>query len=96
MSEKMTCPGCDVHLSDIRRAFLAGAPCPNCGLSAEAALQIDVIKASWADESVKQLAQEAIERADRAEAELRRLRHSVEMARLALDGGDRDDMPYLD
>lgn len=94
MSEKMTCPACTARLSDIRRAFLSGEPCPNCGLSADAALQIDSIKASMADEAVKQQAQEAIERADRAEAEVKRLERIVARMRWALS--DDEDPPFMD
>lgn len=31
MSYKLTCPGCDLYLSSIFRAYEDGRPCPNCG-----------------------------------------------------------------
>lgn len=37
MSRKITCPGCDLYLSSIFRAYADGRPCPHCGSSLQAA-----------------------------------------------------------
>lgn len=55
----MTCPGCDSHTSDIRRAFENDQPCPTCGLSA-AAYELIGVKRSQADDRVKAAADAAI------------------------------------
>lgn len=93
MSDKMTCPGCDAHTSAVYTAYGDGEPCPYCGLSHEAAYElIDIrqtVRVSRANDEVKAIAEEALKRAGRAEAENERLRRQVDAVRAALatEGG---------
>jgi hypothetical protein len=85
VSDKQTCPACEAHTSSVRGAFLRGEPCPHCGLSAGAALELETARsrgAGWA--MVRQTAQ-AVRRAEAAEAEAARLRGLIGRARQALD-----------
>lgn len=88
MSEKMTCPACTSHTSSVLSAYREGEPCPYCGLTVDATQQILTIQRSKASEDVKRMAQEAVERAARAEAEVRRLERIVERVNDALHEGD--------
>lgn len=89
MADKMTCPGCDAHLSSILRAYDDGEPCPNCGLSWAAVDELftkrRAVAVSRANEDVKQVADQALLRAGRLEAENERLRRIVDGVRAALD-----------
>ena len=49
MSDKMTCPACDSYTSSVRMAFESGNDCPHCGLSADAAIQIEQAAKRGAD-----------------------------------------------
>ena len=83
MGDKMTCPSCDSHTSGILAAYRDGQPCPVCGLSPEATAQIEAIQDSRANDAAKQIAEDAIKRADKAEREASLLRtrlHKVEDA----------------
>lgn len=71
MSNKMTCPACDSHTSSILNAFEEARPCPNCGLSAEAALEILTVRQKRADEDLKARLETAIKERDEAQRELR-------------------------
>lgn len=71
MSRKMTCPACNAHLSSVLAAFEEGRPCPNCGLSAEAALEIEGVRMRRADEDLKARLEAAIKERDAAQRELR-------------------------
>ena len=91
MSEKMTCPACNARLSSIRMAFLDGEPCPNCGLSASAALEVIAAIERGADEALTESTAKANQRADVAEAEVRRLRQKFARIKNLLDEGPDDD-----
>lgn len=85
MSEKMTCPGCSFHSSSVMAAFDDAEPCPSCGLSAAAALEIFGIRATRADVAVKAQAAEAIRRLDAAETRAAKAERLVERMREVLD-----------
>lgn len=72
MSNKMTCLGCNSHTSDALRAFENGEPCPYCGLSAEATLEIQSVRKSRADEQVKAKCEQALKDLGQARADLAR------------------------
>ncbi len=78
MSRKMTCPACNAHTSSVFAAFEEGRPCPNCGLSAEAALEIDGVRQRRADEQLKAQAETAIKERDAAQRELRLVKARLE------------------
>ena len=77
MADKMTCPACTSHTSTIREAFLNGDPCPVCGLSAAAAMEIDTVRASRADAALREKYEQAVVHADRAEAEVSKLQRRL-------------------
>lgn len=95
MADKMTCPGCDSHTSGVLTAFGQGEPCPHCGLSwavsAELANKRATVRVSRANNEVKAIAEEALQRAGRAEAEAERLRRIVDGVRAALDPTEIDE-----
>lgn len=88
VADKMTCPGCDAHLSSVQRAYDRGEPCPNCGLSFLAMDELfrkrRTVAASRANDQVKQIADEALQRAGRLEAENQRLSRIVDAVKAAL------------
>lgn len=67
----MTCPGCDSESSSVLSAFRDGDPCPFCGLSAQAAAEIDRIHQTRADEALKTQVKTAIKERDAAQREAR-------------------------
>jgi hypothetical protein len=81
MSEKRTCPACGSHGSDVLRAFAAGERCPQCGLSAAAAVEVDGIRAARADEQLKQRLATLTVKADRLERELEQARDALDAIR---------------
>src|SRR5438874_1990250 len=64
MSNKMTCPGCNAYLSSVRMAFEEGEPCPECGLSASAAIEVEAVRARRGDEKLQEQLAAALIRAD--------------------------------
>jgi DNA repair exonuclease SbcCD ATPase subunit len=78
VSNKMTCPGCNSHTSDVLRAFEDGAACPYCGLSAEATLEIQAVRKSRADEAIKVKCEQALKERDEAQRELRWAKQRLE------------------
>lgn len=78
MSRKMTCPACNAHTSSALAAFEEGRPCPNCGLSAEAALEILTVRQRQADEELKGKLEAAIKERDAAQRELRLVKARLE------------------
>lgn len=74
MSEKMTCPGCGAHTSSVLVAVEQDEPCPYCGLSSSAIAEVNAMRRRREDDALTERAAEAEIRADRAEAETRRLR----------------------
>ena len=94
MSDKMECPGCASYSSSVQSAFDRGEPCPICGLSHEAAAELEekrqTVRLSRANEEVKAIAEDALRRAGKAEAEAEQLRRTVDAIRAALDGETGD------
>lgn len=90
MSRKMSCPACNAHTSSVLAAFEEGHPCPYCGLSAEAALEIDEVRQRRADEDLKGRLETAIKERDAAQRELRlvkaRLERITELVKRPLEG----------
>lgn len=88
MSDKMTCPGCGSHTSSVYSAYADGEDCPICGLSYAASSELieirDTVRVSLANDKVKAIAEDALCRAGKAEAENERLRRTVEAVREAL------------
>lgn len=78
MSRKMTCPACNSHTSSVLAAFEEGRPCPNCGLSSEAALEIAGVRQRRADEDLKARLETAIKERDAAQRELRLVKARLE------------------
>lgn len=84
MSDKMTCPGCHAESSSILMAVNDDLPCPFCGLSADAILEIGSVRRKKADEQLKEQLETALAERDRALTEAAKLRGAVEGARHAL------------
>ena len=82
----MTCLGCDAHTSGVLQAFEDGEPCPNCGLSAEATLEIQTVRRSHADGELKAKCEQVLKERDEAQRELRWAKQRLE--RLASVLGD--------
>lgn len=82
VSNKMECPGCGSYASSVLRAYGNGNPCPECGLSAGATLEIRTIRQARADDALKTKLETAIKERDEAQRELRwakaRLEHLAE------------------
>lgn len=74
---RITCPGCDNHLSAILAAFREGAPCLECGLPAEVARQVIDAQRKGADETLRRGYTDAIKRALEAERERDDLRERM-------------------
>ncbi len=64
-------------------AYREGAPCPYCGASAEVVAEVLSARQRAADADIQARYESALLRADRAEAELRRLRARVNAFRRA-------------
>lgn len=84
MSDKMPCPGCDGYSSSILAKVAEGEPCPFCGLSASAVLEISTLRRKQADEELKTRLETALVELDRMKTEAAELRRQVSRARLAL------------
>jgi hypothetical protein len=84
VSDKMECPGCGAVSSSVLIRVTNGDPCPFCGLSAHAVLEINGVHRRQADEQLKEQLAEALVELDRAKAEATQLRGQVAGARLAL------------
>lgn len=86
MSEKMTCAGCgNPGVRPSRGAFLGDAPCPRCGLSADAAAEVLRARASAANADLQARYIALVVRADAAETRVRQLAGVVDTARAALE-----------
>ena len=86
----MTCPGCGSHTSSILFAVRDGEPCPSCGLSAAAILEITSVKASRADEALKQQTAAALEELDRWRTRALTAEQLLETIRQALAADPQD------
>lgn len=78
MSNKMACPACGSHTSSVLAAFEEGRPCPECGLSAEASLEILTVRQRRADEELKTKLEATIKERDTAQRELRFVKARLE------------------
>jgi hypothetical protein len=94
VSEKMECPGCHAATSSVRVSVMNGDPCPYCGLSADAVLEINVIRRKQADDELKERLATALAELDRLRAEAARLRGQVASARRAL-GCEHPGAPHV-
>lgn len=81
MSEKTHCPGCDAYLSSIRDAFDRMEPCPNCGLSAGAASEIEAVRRKAASKALRQRHEAVLIQRDQALARVAVLNHALEEIR---------------
>jgi len=84
VGDKMTCPGCGAHTSNVLAAVCNGEPCPYCGLSADAIGEISDVRRKRADEELKERLEKALTERDRALSEAAKHRQAVEDARRAL------------
>jgi hypothetical protein len=53
MADKMECPACNSWSSSIAMAVVNGRPCPVCGVSAEAIIEIYAVRETRATEALK-------------------------------------------
>lgn len=84
MSEKMTCPACEAHLSSILRAFEEGRPCPECGLPSSAAVAVSRARRHHIEEAILERLVTAETQLAQALAENQRLAENIEAAKAAL------------
>jgi hypothetical protein len=94
VSEKMECPGCNGVSSSVLISVMNGEPCPFCGLSAGAVLEISGVRRKQADEELKERLAKALAELDRVKAEAARLRGQVASARRAL-GCEHPSAPHV-
>ena len=80
----MTCPGCNAYTSSVLIKVQEGEPCPYCGLSAEAIMEINGVRRRQADENLKARLETALIERGRALAEAAKHKRAVESARHAL------------
>jgi hypothetical protein len=90
VSEKMTCPGCKSHTSDVLRAYNDDEPCPHCGLPASATSQVLFAQRKAADADLTARYEELAVRVGRAEGETVKLRNVVDQIRDILDEFDKE------
>lgn len=72
MSNKMCCPGCDSYTSAIYTAYQEEEPCPYCGLSHEAAKEIETVRESRATAEFQAKYEQAFKDRDEARNDLKR------------------------
>lgn len=77
MSDKMECPGCKSYTSSVWRAVHDGEPCPHCGLSADAIELVLAAQQRHGETKLVEDLKEALKRADKAEAEVGKLRAAI-------------------
>jgi hypothetical protein len=94
VSEKTECPGCHAVTSSVRVSVMNGDPCPYCGLSADAVLEIGGVRRKQADGELKERLATALADLDRAKAEAVKLRGQVASARQAL-GCEHPGAPHV-
>lgn len=85
MSNKQECPGCESYSSSVLAAFERGEPCPYCGLSAAAALEIEAVKTSRADGALRERLAVVLRERDEMKRELDRSRSQLQRARSILN-----------
>lgn len=77
MGNRATCPGCDSTTSGVWAALVDGEPCPYCGLSASAIVEVGEVRTKRGDQELKDRLAAALVRADRAEVERDVLRRAA-------------------
>lgn len=80
----MTCPGCNSHTSEVLSRVTDGEPCPRCGLSADAILEITDIRRKQADRELAERLEKAVLDSARFEAEASGLRQKLQDVRDAI------------
>lgn len=85
MSNKITCPGCGSHTSNVWQAIEDGEPCPHCGLPSSTIVQVNAVRDARGDERLREQLAEALVRAGRAEALVAVLRDAIVSAHGPLD-----------
>lgn len=81
MSDKLTCVGCNACTSSVLQAVRRDDPCPHCGLSAEAIVEVLMVRERGANAEVTAQYEAARIRADRAEERARRLGAQLDQIR---------------
>jgi hypothetical protein len=89
VSNKTTCPGCDAHTSGVTAALEEDRPCPHCGLSSAAIVELMAVRETVASEKLKGQVAGLVIRADKAESERDRLRDAMSEIRTILEDLDR-------
>lgn len=77
MSNKLSCPGCGSHTSGVYVAVADGAPCPHCGLAADAIITVHDARRRAADADLLAQLEAAVVRAGRAEAEAAKVKERL-------------------
>lgn len=77
MGDRAYCPGCNSETSSILFGFRDRGECPNCGLSAEVALALEMARAKGADAQLIDRAAKAEQRAEAAERKVAELRATL-------------------
>ena len=72
MSNKMICPGCDSYTSAIYAAYEEEEPCPYCGLSHDAAKEIEAVRESRATAEFQAKYEQALKDREEARNDLKR------------------------
>jgi hypothetical protein len=84
VSTKTDCPACRAYTSDVTAAVDRGEPCPYCGLSADAILEITAVRQARADEALRKRLETALIERDRARAAAEIAARMLEAVRSAL------------
>lgn len=87
---KTTCPGCSSTGSDLTRALEDEKPCPHCGLSAAAIIELMTVRESRATEALKDKVAGLVIRADKAERERNRLKDTLREIRFLMEDLELD------
>jgi hypothetical protein len=81
----MECPGCGGISSSVLGAVRDGEPCPFCGLSAAAIMEVSAVSRRRGDEQLKADLEAALLRAGKAEQDRDQLRRVLETVKRALE-----------
>jgi hypothetical protein len=84
----MECPGCGAYSSSVLIKVNDGEPCPFCGLSAEAIVEIGSVRREKADEGLKARLEKALVERGRAVTEAADLRRRLYAVRRAVGCGN--------
>ena len=86
----MNCPGCNSYTSNVLADVERGDPCRNCGLSADAIMEVNAVRDMRGDEKLKTQLEAALLRAGRAESVVQRLQSKVYRVRQAIEEHPED------